>query len=55
MKQESGIVNIIENILDHVGNTTMCTFYGGWAASGIVRPTTVSDMLALYGSIEKNI
>lgn len=33
----------------------MCTFYGGWAASGIARPTTVSDMLALHGSIVKNI
>lgn len=34
---------------------SMCTFYGGWAASGIARPTTVSDMLALHGSIVKNI
>lgn len=31
----------------------MCTFYGGWAASGSARPTTVSDMLALHGAVVK--
>jgi len=30
----------------------MCTFYGGWAASGVVTPTTVAEMVALHGSID---
>jgi len=29
----------------------MCTFYGGWAANGIKRPSTLSDMLALHGGV----
>jgi len=29
----------------------MCTFYGGWAASGVATPTTVSEMIGLNNSI----
>jgi len=30
----------------------MCTFYGGWAASGAPTPKTVQDMVALHGAID---
>lgn len=30
----------------------MCTFYGGWAASGVETPTTVEQMIALHGAID---
>jgi len=30
----------------------MCTFYGGWGASGMPTPTTVEDMVALHGAID---
>jgi len=30
----------------------MCTFYGGWAASGVKTPTTVEEMVALHGAID---
>lgn len=30
----------------------MCTFYGGWAASGIDTPTTVEQMISLHGAID---
>lgn len=32
----------------------MCTFYGGWGASGGNAPTTVSEMLALNGAVIKS-
>jgi len=30
----------------------MCTFYGGWAASGVTTPTTVDQMVSLHGAID---
>jgi len=30
----------------------MCTFYGGWAAAGVVTPRTVEEMVALHGAID---
>lgn len=30
----------------------MCTFYGGWAAAGVVTPTTVEEMIGLHGAID---
>jgi len=30
----------------------MCTFYGGWAASGVATPTTVGDMVSLHSAID---
>lgn len=30
----------------------MCTFYGGWAAAGVVTPTTVEEMVSLHGAID---
>lgn len=30
----------------------MCTFYGGWGASGMPTPTTVEEMVALHGAID---
>lgn len=30
----------------------MCTFYGGWGASGMLTPTTVEEMVALHGAID---
>lgn len=30
----------------------MCTFYGGWGASGIVTPTTVDEVIGLHGAID---
>jgi len=30
----------------------MCTFYGGWAAAGVVTPTTAEEMVALHGAID---
>lgn len=32
----------------------MCTFYGGWGASGGKIPASVSDMLALHGATMKS-
>lgn len=29
----------------------MCTFFGGWAAAGVVTPSTVEEMIALHGAI----
>jgi len=30
----------------------MCTFYGGWAAAGVEKPTTVEEMISLHGAID---
>jgi len=30
----------------------MCTFYGGWAAAGVVTPTTVEEMVSLHDAID---
>lgn len=30
----------------------MCTFYGGWAAAGVVTPRTVEEMVALHGAVD---
>jgi len=30
----------------------MCTFYGGWAASDVVTPTSVEEMVALHGAVD---
>jgi hypothetical protein len=30
----------------------MCTFYGGWAAAGVVTPTTVEEMVALHNAVD---
>lgn len=30
----------------------MCTFYGGWAPSGVKAPTTVEEMMALHNAVD---
>lgn len=31
----------------------MCSFYGGWSASGSPRPTTLDEILALHGAFTR--